>query len=343
MEARALRFHGVGDLRDEYVELNPLDAGEVLIGVEACGVCGSDYHFLDGSARTGQLPVTLGHEIAGVVISSRDRFWEPGDEVVVAAGVTCGECRMCSDDREDLCERLLMTGIDFDGGLASHVIVPSTALMARPSNLIPEVAATAVDAGATAYHAAVCKAGVRDGDSVLVIGAGGLGSFAIQIAKSKGAAPVIAADRDEAALDRAERLGADEVILVEAGTSVGRTAKLMTNGGVDVALEFVGRAATVDAAVKSLRPGSAAIVAGIGREPLVTLPPVLWATNEYALVGSFGSHRRDAEKVLALLADGSLETPSIETVPADSALDRILAAASGQSLPQGRLIVHFGS
>ncbi len=341
MRIPSLRFHGVGDLRDEALELPDLAADEVLIRVQACGVCGSDYHFLDGSARTGVLPVTLGHEVAGEVAASQDPRWEQGSPVAVLAGISCGTCRMCEADREELCERLRMTGIDFDGGLATHMIVPGSALLRAPESISPDVAAIAVDAGATAYHATVCRAGVRSGDTVLVIGAGGLGSFALQLAKQRGAAPVIVADRDENALERARDLGADEVILAEEGVSVGREAKLLTSGGVDVALEFVGRASTVDAAVKALRPGSAATVAGIGREQLVTLPPVLWATNEYALVGSFGSHRRDAERVLEMLAEGTLREPVTEPVSYEEARERILSAAAGSPPPAGRLVVRM--
>ncbi|HEY5578755.1 MAG TPA: zinc-binding dehydrogenase, partial [Acidimicrobiia bacterium] len=224
-------------------------------------------------------------------------------------------------------------------GLAERIVLPGSALISRPPGLDVAAAAVAVDAGATAYHAVACRAGVREGDSVLILGAGGLGSFAIELAKLFGAAPVIAADRDTDALERASKLGADQTMLVQPGQSLGSAIKSTTDGGVDVALEFVGRAATVDAAVKSLRPGGAAIVAGIGREPLTTIPPVLWASHEYALVGSFGSHRRDAERVLELLAEGAVHGPPIEIVSFKDARRRILGAASGKRTPAGRMVV----
>ncbi len=339
MTIRALRFYGPGDLRVEDVGLPDLELGEVMVAVEACGVCGSDLHFLDGSARTGHVPITLGHEIAGHVISTADPSWAVGDEIVVAAGVVCGECVACRNDREMICERLAMTGIDFDGGLAEKVLVPARAILARPTGLSAEIAATAVDAGATAFHAVTCRAKVKMGDAVLIIGAGGLGSYAIQIARAAGAAPVIVADRDPTALERARTLQADETILVEPGVSIGRAVKLLTGGGVDAALEFVGRAATLDAAVKSLRPGGIAVAVGVGLEPLTTLPPVLWARNEYALVGSFGSHRRDVEQVMQWLADGALQSPSLEEIPLEGADRVITALAAGDRDSRGRLMV----
>ena len=339
MTIQSLRFHGPGDLRAEPVDLRPLGPGEVVVAVEACGVCGSDLHFLDGSARTRHVPITLGHEIAGRIIQSADPAWLLGEEVVVAAGVTCGSCRACRGDREMICERLAMTGIDFDGGLAEQVVVPGNALFARPAGLDAVLAATAVDAGATAFHAVACRGEVQSGESVLIIGAGGLGSYGIQVARARGAAPVIVADSDPAALERAGDLQADETILVEPGISIGRAAKLLTAGGVDAAIEFVGLATTLDAAVKSLRPGGRAVAVGVGMEPLTTLPPVLWARNEYALLGSFGSHRRDVEQVLDWLADGTLQPPALERIPLEGAERVIMAQAGGHRPATGRLIV----
>ncbi len=238
-----------------------------------------------------------------------------------------------------ICERGLMTGIDFDGGLADKVVIPGGALLRRPPGMSPQVAATAVDAGATAFHAVACRAGVEPGQAVLIMGAGGLGTFGVQIAKAIGAAPIIAADRDPEALERAMSLGADESVRVEPGVSVGRKVKLLTGGGVDAAVEFVGRAATVDACVKSLRRGGTAVAVGVGIEPLETLPPVLWAIHEYGLLGSFGSHRRDAERVLAWLAAGRLKTPPLEVISLDDAEVVIKKAASGRRPSRGRLIV----
>lgn len=339
MQVRALRFHGPGDLRSEQVDLPEPEPGEVVIEVAACGVCGSDLHFLDGSARTGRLPVTLGHEIAGRVAASREPAWLPGTEVVVGAGVSCGTCPRCRQGREMICERMLMTGIDFDGGLADGVVVPGTALLPRPPQLTAIEAATGVDAGASAYHALACRARVAPGQAVLIMGAGGLGSFGVQIAKALGAAPVIAADRDPSALERARSLGADETVRVEPGVSVGRTVKLLTGGGVEAAVEFVGRAATVDACVKSLRPGGVAVAVGVGIEPVETLPPVLWATNEYGLLGSFGSHRQDVERVLEWLAAGTLQPPPLEVIPFEGAERVIMEVAAGRRNAAGRLIV----
>ncbi|HEX5631132.1 MAG TPA: zinc-binding dehydrogenase, partial [Acidimicrobiia bacterium] len=304
--------------------------GEAVLAVTACGVCGSDLHFLDGTARTSHVPITLGHEIAGLVVDPGNSGLRPRTPVVAVVGAHCGECRRCIEGRPNLCERMAALGIHRDGGLADLVAVPTTSLVPIPDGLPPESAATAVDAGATAHHAVTRTAALRPGETVLVIGAGGLGSYALQIARRRGAAVVIVADTDPTALERAHQLGADEVVAVTPGISVGRAVKLLTDGGVDVALEFVGRAATVDAAVKSLRPGGRAVAAGVGTEPVLTVPPVLWSNNEYQLRGSYGSLPGDVESVLAGLAAGELVAPPLETVALDGAAETILARSRGE-------------
>ena len=336
---RAVRLHGPRDLRLDDVPRPKPRSGEVLVEVEACGVCGSDLHFVDGSARTSHLPVTLGHEVAGRVAASADPAWQPGDVVVVELATACGDCRRCEEGRPNLCERTAVIGIDVDGGLADAVVAPASALVRRPEQLTPSAAATAVDAGATAWHAVTRRAGVDPGVSVLVIGVGGLGAYGVQFAKLAGATPVIAADVEPASLDLASTLGADEVIHVEEGSSLGRATKLLTDGGVDVAIEFVGRARTAQDAVKSIRPGGRALVVGVGDEPITTLPPVLWSNHEYTLTGAYGSLPGDAETVLGHLAAGRVIAPPTEVVSIDEAAEVIVGAAAGERRTSGRLVV----
>ncbi len=337
MDIRALRFHGPGDLRLERTVLTEPGRGEALVTVDACGVCGSDLRFLDGGARPGRIPITLGHEVAATVAVSAADGWAAGDPVLLEPGVTCGACRPCRRSRPNLCASLRMIGVDVDGGMADALVVPGRALRRRDPGLDPAAAATAMDAGVAAYHAVARRGGVGSGDAVAIVGVGGLGTFGVQIAKRLGAAPVVAVDNDPAALDRARDLGADEVVDAGAEASIGRRVKLLTDGGVDVAVEFVGQAATLDAAIKSLRPGGVAVAVGVGSERLTTLPSVLWATHEYELRGSFGGLPGDADTVLGWLASGELQPPPLETVPLAAARERILARAAAGVGP--RLVV----
>lgn len=328
MDCQAIRYHGPNDLRLEMVELADPEPGEVLLRVRAAGVCGSDFHFVDGTAQPGRAPVTLGHEVAGQVVNSRHPKWKPGQEVIVEAGVTCGHCRACLEDRMMLCERLRMVGIDLDGGLAEFMVIPGSALQVKPARLDWSIAATAADAAATACHAASCRGKIGPGSVVAVYGVGGLGGYGAQIAKLLGAAPVIAIDRSQPALEAAATLGADLIIDASEEGSVGRQVKLATEGGVDVAAEFVGAPETVDVAVKCLRRGGVAVATGIGDRPLHTLPPTLWAMSEYELRGSFGSLPGDTEQVLSWLADGTLSPPPLLPISMDEAPGVIVAASS---------------
>ena len=328
---KAIRYHGGVDLRVEDVAaLTPQD-GEVVVDVVACGVCGSDLHFLDGTARPSRTPITLGHEIAGVVATSDDERWPPGAPVVIAAGLSClVHCRWCLGGRPNLCDQVRMTGIDFDGGWAEQLVISADALISRPAELDAAVAGVAADAGATAFHAIARRGAVAEGMSIAIIGVGGLGTFAVQIAKRLGAAPVIAVDTSPAALGAAKALGADVVVNAAEVDSVGRQIKVESEGGVDVAAEFVGAASTVDDAVKSLRRGGVAVAVGIGSSPLVTIPPTLWAMSEYELRGSFGSLPGDTELVLEWLAGGQLAPPALKRISLSDAPGAILEAAAGR-------------
>jgi D-arabinose 1-dehydrogenase-like Zn-dependent alcohol dehydrogenase len=317
---RAVRLHAPGDLRlDEVPEPSPGD-DEVVVTVDAAGVCGSDLHFVDGTARTSMLPITLGHEVAGTLASS------PETRVVVALATACGECGRCREERPNLCVRVEIIGIHRDGGLADRIVVQTASVIPIPGGVDAPQAATATDAGSTARHAVHRRAGVEPGQRVAIIGIGGLGSYGVQMARNLGAS-VIAVDSRADALERATALGAEAIVLAEPGMSVGRALKDLTDGGVDVAIEFVGAAATVDAAVKSLRPGGRAVAVGVGPEPLTTIPPVLWSNNEYTLTGSYGSLPGDIEAVLDDLAAGRLVAPPVRIVEMEDAVGAITEAA----------------
>lgn len=336
---RALRLHGPNDLRLDEVA-PPTPAAEIVaIEVTASGVCGSDIHFVDGSARTDHVPITLGHEIAGRILTDPTGTFAPGTEAVAEVGRFCLSCPRCIEGRANLCERAQILGIQVDGGFAEQVAVPVESVVLRPSGVTDGAAATAVDAGATALHAIERRAKVTTGESVLIIGAGGLGTYGIQWARANGAGAILVADTDPSALERAAALGVDDTILVEAAVSLGRQVKLLTNGGVDAAVEFVGAASTVDAAVKSIRPGGRAVAVGVGPQPLQSLPVVLWSTHEYSLLGSYGSLSGDVERVLDALATGTVSAPETVDVPLDDAAELLTSMAAGGRSEAGRVII----
>ncbi len=179
------------------------EAGEVLIEIAGCGVCHTDLGFADGHVATrASLPLVLGHEIVGTIIATGTgaEAWL-GKDVLVPAVIPCGECGLCTSGRGNVCKRQKMPGNDLDGGFATHVTVPAVGLAAIDS--LPngyELADFAVVADAvTTPLQAIRRAGVAEGDLAVVIGTGGVGTYAVQIAAASGAT-VIAVDVDEARL-----------------------------------------------------------------------------------------------------------------------------------------------
>ena len=164
-------------------------AGEALIEVTACGLCHTDVGFLYGGIRPrAPLPLTLGHEILGRVLSAPGESNElTGQTVIVPAVLPCGDCELCRSGRGNICRHQHMPGNDFHGGFASHVVAPSRHLIPVPESLVDRLdLAVVADAVSTAYQA-VLRADVSEEDLLVVVGAGGVGTFAIQTAKLLGA------------------------------------------------------------------------------------------------------------------------------------------------------------
>lgn len=176
--------------------------GEVLLRVRACGLCHTDAAFLyDGVRPRGALPLTLGHEIVGEVEAAGEGASDLlGVTVIVPAVLPCGECELCRYGRANACLAQKMPGNDFHGGLASHVLAPARFLYPVPAGAgAPEELAVVADAVATSYQA-VLRSGIHEGDLVIVVGTGGVGSFAVQAARARGAR-VAAIEVDPARLE----------------------------------------------------------------------------------------------------------------------------------------------
>ncbi|MBX5437463.1 MAG: alcohol dehydrogenase catalytic domain-containing protein, partial [Alicyclobacillaceae bacterium] len=184
---------------------------EVLVAVEACGVCGSDRQLVEGEPPPPgtQFPVILGHEIAGRVANAPAASgWATGDPVVVHPFVPCGRCRACRAGQENLCLHQQVVGFQRPGGFAEYVAVPASTLIRRPDGVAPEAAALLVDAFATPYHAITHVAGWQPEQAVVVLGTGGLGLAAVAVLRARGGERVGAVSRRAAGVDAAKAAGA---------------------------------------------------------------------------------------------------------------------------------------
>lgn len=296
-------------LRIEEVPTPVCDSDEVLLKVEACGVCHSDLHIADGgwpqlmSVISIKRPLILGHEVVGQVVEKGEAVREPavGDRVGVPwVYWTCGQCELCGEGLENLCPAQVMTGVTVDGGYAEFMKAKASHTMKIPEVLTSQEAAPLFCAGVTVYRASK-NAGVRPGQRVAVFGVGGLGHLAVQVAKSFGAA-VAAVDIAEEKLSLARSLGADWTLNAATPDII---RQLRALGGAHVSLVTAATKAAYDLAFDSLRPGGTLVVVGLPTEEL-TFPPILLVAGEIRIVSSAVGTRKDLREVLELAAAGKI-------------------------------------
>jgi len=315
-------------------ELGP---GEVLIKVEACGVCHSDVHVADGDwsqlAAIVKKPVILGHEIAGRVIGRGDdvRELQIGDRVGVPwVHWTCGECEFCQEGNENLCSKQKITGVTVDGGYAELVKAPASHAMKIPDGLSSSEAAPLFCAGVTVYRA-LKQGRVSAGQRLAVFGVGGLGHLAIQIGLVLGA-EITAIDISDEKLAFAKSLGASMVLNARSTNVV---KELRGKGGVQVALVTSAARAAYDMAFACVRPTGTLLVVGLPAEN-ICFPPILMAAAEIRIQASAVGTRQDVREVLALASDGKIrcKSGSRPLSEANEALDQL---RSGQV--SGRIVL----
>lgn len=304
---KAARFYQVGaPLKVESVPVPEIEPHEALIRIRACGICRTDLHFIDeGLLKPGKIPQIMGHEAAGEVVKVGSAVDEinVGDRVIIHFYFNCGDCYYCQRGMENLCisPKFRHFGFNIDGGFAEYAKAPARKLVKLPPN-IPFEAAILADAGASTYHAIKTIAQVRVGETVLIMGLGGLGQCAVQFAKISGAR-VIGVDIVPEKLKLAEELGADFTINAKEQNVVEEVRKLTDNQGVDVAIELVGRSQTMNMAVDSLRRGGRLVFVGYSEDNFV-IQPVKIVLNQLKILGSRASSKWELIEVLKIVEEG---------------------------------------
>ena len=281
--------------------------GQVLIEVEACGVCHSDLHVADGDwkqfAGIVKKPLILGHEIVGRVVEKGATVHDLqlGDRVGVPwLHWTCGDCEFCRGGNENLCIRQAITGVTVDGGYAEFVNAPASHAMKIPPNLSPKEVAPLFCAGVTVYRA-LKHAKILAGQRLAVFGVGGLGHVAIQIGRSFGA-EVTAIDISEEKLAQAKALGASHTLNAASSDVV---KALRGEGGVHVAIVTSAAKAAYDMAFYCLRPTGTLLVVGLPAEN-ICFPPIMMAAGEVRIQATAVGTRDDLREVLAMAAAGKV-------------------------------------
>ena len=270
---KAAVYHAAGDVRIEERDVPTPVAGEALIKVLRSGMCGTDAsEYKSGpkifatqtrhpvSGHHG--PMILGHEFIGEIVGNVDAAsgFVTGDLVASGAGISCGSCKRCLEMRTNLCQKYVTLGLNRDGGMAEYVAVPTSTLVKIPAGLSLDAAGIAQPL-AVGLHAAR-RAGVRDGDKVLLIGAGAIGTFVLAGLKNLFTAEVTVLDFAGNRLERAARLGADHTVEVGENAEAD-VKKIFGDAGIDVIIEASGAPGQLQFAIGLVKRGGNILQVGL--------------------------------------------------------------------------------
>ncbi len=310
---KAAVFHGKHDLRVEEVQMRRPGAGELVIKIEACGVCGTDLHIYEGAEGAAQCvpPTILGHEFSGTVFEVGEGVtnFKPGDRVCADPNDMCGKCYYCRIGKAHFCENMVGIGTTVDGGFSEFCTVREKQVYSIGETL-------SFAEGAMAEPIACCLhgmdlAGVKTGDTVLITGGGTIGLIMLQLTKLSGAAKIIVIEPVEAKRDMALKLGADMVV-DPFGQNVEELLK-KDGGRIDVSIECVGLKNTVMDAVRYVGRGGTVMMFGLTHPDCeIPLKPFDVFKREIVLKASFINPYTQSRAV-ALLQSGKINTRDLIT------------------------------
>lgn len=333
---RVAQFERPGSLNVVTKQLRELSDDEVLVHVEACGVCGTDVHIVEGTSRS-MPPVVLGHEFAGIVtdIGKKVSTVAAGQHVAVDPNVSCETCFYCRRGLVHLCENLCALGVDIDGGMAEYCIVPSKQVYTLPPGMALELR-TFIEPVSCAIHG-IDLARISTGDTVVILGGGTIGLIMLQLARGAGAARVIVVEPLDHKRRLANELGADVVLNpTELDRPSGILAAILdlTNVGADVVIECVGKPETAQAALELVRRGGTVEFFGlcpIGKN--ISIEPNIVYFKELTIVGSYvNPHTFD--RSIAMLQSGRVKIDGfqIDKFPLDGVHDALRYQRDGKTI-----------
>ena len=277
------------------------------------------------------LPAVLGHELAGEVIESADPCLAPGTRVACYPYLACGSCRSCARGRRNICPRMRLVGLDEPGGLAEYLTIPVANLLPLSAGTDFTTAAVSMDAVAVTWHALIGRGQVAQDERVVVVGAGGLGLNAVQIALAR-SAEVAVIEPDAGRRAAAERLGA------RCAVAPGDQAEL--TGWADLAFEVSGTRAGFDAAAGTLGAGGRLVCCGYYPGTEFGLDSIHLVGRELSVLGSRGSTRSDAMAALAAVERGEIRPPIDSVRDLEHAPDAFARLRSGAAV--GRVVIVSG-
>lgn len=333
----------------EQVAPDPVPAGtEVVVRISRCGVCHSDLHIHEGYFEMGggnrldiragrKLPFTLGHEIVGRVsaVGEAVEGVAVGDLRVVYPWIGCGTCSVCARGLEHLCPKGRHLGVNVDGGYADTVMVPHPRYLLDYSGIEEDRAGPLACSGLTAFSALKKIPAAGADDPLLIVGAGGVGLMAVQVAKALyPAAPILVAEIDPVKGEAARAAGAAEIFDPREKETLAKIQK--TYGGVHAAFDFVGADATVTLAIRGLRRGGTAVIVGLFGGAL-NMPIPLFPWNGISVVGSYVGTLPELGELLDLVKAGKVAPIPVTLRPMAEATQALADMKAGKVL--GRTVL----
>ena len=326
---------------------------QVLVKVQSSGVCHSDIHLWDGgyTGLNGQFlkttdrgvkyPLTPGHEIAGIITDmgedakdmAKDAFRQD-QKVMVYPWIGDGLCPACRVGDENLCDNPRSLGVYRDGGYAEYVLVPNYRyLLPIPENLDAETAATLSCSALTAYGA-VKNTAIKPDDNIVIVGAGGLGIMAIQLAKAVFGARIIVIDLGDEKLKVAKENGADETINSKNEDPVSKVMELTNKKGADTVIDFVNASKTVETDMQLLRKRAKVVLVGLfGGELKLNL--VSMPTRAYSIIGSYTGNIQDMAELVSLANRKVIKPVISDRFKLSEATDALTKLKEGKIIGRG--------
>ena len=335
-------------LEIQQVETPKPRGSQVLVKVQSSGVCHSDIHLWEGyyEGVGGQLlkttdrgvnyPLTPGHEVAGIVDSLGEQAegFNNNDKVLVYPWIGEGLCPACRIGEENLCDKPRSLGVYMDGGYAEYVLVPSYKYLIKISDGMDTDASATLSCSALTAYGAVKNANLKPDDNVVIVGAGGLGLMAIQLAKAVTGARIIAMDLDDKKLEFAKKEGADTTVNSKNEDPVKTIMELTNKMGADAVIDLVNASKTVETDMQFLRRRARVVLVGLfGGElklSLVTMP-----TRAYKLIGSYTGTLSDMIELVSLARRGVIKPVVSNRFKLDQATDALTMLKEGKILGRG--------
>jgi len=293
---------------------------QVVVKVQSSGVCHSDIHlweggyegpqgqFLKTTDRGVKYPLTPGHEIAGIIdgLGEQTEGFAKNEKVLVYPWIGEGLCPACRIGEENLCDKPRSLGIYNDGGYAEYVLVPSYKYLVKLGDEIDTDASAPLSCSALTAYGAVKNGNLTPNDNVVIVGTGGLGLMAIQLAKAITGSRIIALDRDDNKLKAAKENGADDIINSQKEDAVKAVMELTGKMGADAVIDFVNASSTVETDLNFLRRRAKLVLVGLfGGELKLNL--IAMPTRSYKLIGSYTGSMNDLIELVSLAKRGIIK------------------------------------